>query len=46
MKTVVNCERHKKKQNSKSHERNKKNKHEHCQTSRINSVQWNENAET
>ena len=46
MKTIINCERHKTKWNSKNYKKNKKNKHEHCWSLRINNIQWNENAET
>ena len=45
-KTITNCEKHKTKQNNKNHERNRKDKHEYHQSSRINSVQWNENVRT
>ena len=46
MKTIVNYKRCKMKWNSKNHKKNRKDKHEYCQSSRINSVQWNENIET
>ena len=32
--------------NSKNHKENERNKHEHCWSSRTNSVQWNENVKT
>ena len=46
MKTIANHKKCKIKWNNKNHEKNKKNKHEYCQSSRTNSVQWDENAET
>ena len=46
MKTITNCEKCKMKWNSKNHKRNRKDKHEYHQSSKTNSVQWNENAET
>ena len=46
MKTITNCERHKMKWNSESHRKNRRNEHEYCQSSKENSIQWNENAET
>ena len=46
MKTITNCEKHKMKWNNKSYKRNRKNKHEYHQSSRMNSVQQDENAET
>ena len=46
MKTITNYERCKMKWNSKNHKKNERNKHEHCQSSKTNNVQWNENAET
>ena len=45
-KTIANCKRCKMKQNSKNHEKNRRDKHEYCQSSRTNSVQQDENAET
>ena len=38
MKTIANCERHKMKQNSKSHKRNRRSKYEYHQSLRTNSV--------
>ena len=38
-KTIINYEKHKIKQNSKNHEKDRKNKHEYHQSSRTNSVQ-------
>ena len=38
MKTIANHERHKIKQNSESYKKNKKNKYEYHQSSRINNV--------
>ena len=46
MKTIINCEKCKMKWNSESHKKNWENKHEHCQLSRTNSIQWNENVKT
>ena len=43
MKIIINCERHKMKWNSKNHQKNEKNKHEYCWSSRINNIQQNEN---
>ena len=34
------------KQNNKSHKENRKDKHEHHQSSKTNNVQWNENVRT
>ena len=46
MKTIANHKKCKIKWNNKNHEKNKKNKHEYCQSSRTNSAQWNENVRT
>ena len=46
MKTITNYERCKMKWNSENHKKNRRSKHEYCQSSRTNSVQQNENAET
>ena len=46
MKTIINCEKYKMKQNNENYKKNKKNKHEHCSSSRTNNVQWNENVRT
>ena len=45
-KTVTNYEKCKMKWNSENHEKNKKDKHEYCQSLRTNSVQQNENVRT
>ena len=45
MKTITNYKKCKTKWNNKSHKKNERNKHEHYWSSRINSVQWDENAE-
>ena len=46
MKTVTNCEKCKTKQDSKSHKKNRKDKHEHCQSSKTDNVQQDENVRT
>ena len=46
MKIIINYERHKMKWNSKNYKKNERDKHEHCQSSRMNSVQWDENVRT
>ena len=46
MKTITNYERHKMKQNSENYKKNRKNKHEYHQSSKIDSVQQNENVRT
>ena len=46
MKTIANHEKCKTKQNNKNHKENRRNKHEHYQSSKTNSVQQNENVRT
>ena len=46
MKTITNHEKYKTKWNNKSHKKNRRNKHEYCQSSRINNVQQDENVRT
>ena len=41
--TIANYEKCKMKWNNENHKRNERNQHEYHQSSRTNSVQWNEN---
>ena len=45
-KTITNYKKCKTKQNSKSHKKNERNKHEYCWSSKTNSVQQDENVRT
>ena len=44
--TIINCERHKMKWNSKNHKKNRKNKHEHHQLLKTDNIQQDENVRT
>ena len=46
MKTIINYEKHKTKQNSKNYKKNEENKNEHCQSLKTNNIQWDKNVRT